>query len=94
MNVRVEYESTPIRHIAVQCPHCLRWFNGREVLNGDWLRDLRYDYQIHFASFNCPICNDEFGYVNSYDNNHIEIKEVGSAEECYKGCLQRKEIWE
>ena len=42
MNVRVEYESTPIRHIAVQCPYCSKWFNGRDIFNGDWFKNLRY----------------------------------------------------
>ena len=94
MNVRVEYESTPIRHIAVQCPHCDNWFNGRDIIDGDWLRDLMYDYQISFAKFHCPICDDNFGFDNSYDKANMNIKEVSSAEECYANCLQKKEIWE
>lgn len=94
MKVRVEYESTPIRHIAVQCPNCVKWFNGRDIIDGDWLEDLRYDYQIGFATFICPLCNDEFGYANPYDRKKVDIEEVGSAEECYKGCLSKREVWE
>ena len=31
MNVRIMYDPAPIRHIAVQCPDCERWFNGRDI---------------------------------------------------------------
>ena len=26
INVRVEYECNPIRHLALQCPYCNNWF--------------------------------------------------------------------
>lgn len=91
MNVRVEYESTPIRHIAVQCPHCKKWFNGRDIFNGDWFKDLRYSYEINWATFTCPICNSEFGGLQH--NDRLNIMET-SYPEVYEGCLQRKETWE
>lgn len=28
VNMKVEYERTPIRHLAVQCPDCDFWFFG------------------------------------------------------------------
>ena len=34
-NVRVEYEPLPIRHIAVQCPNCKKWFRGWEITEDD-----------------------------------------------------------
>lgn len=93
MNVRVEYESTPIRHIAVQCPKCEKWFNGRDIINGDWLRDLMYDYQIYYAQFECPVCGKIFG-ADAYNNYaSLNIKECESSE-VYKDCLQKKEVWE
>ena len=91
MNIRVEYDPTPIRHIAVQCPDCKKWFYGRDIINGDWLRDLTYDYQINFATFTCPVCGKEFGGLQNVDKPKIE--EV-SYPEVYEGCLTRKEIWE
>lgn len=30
MKIRVEYEATPIRHIAAQCPKCERRFDARD----------------------------------------------------------------
>ena len=93
MNVRVEYEPTPIRHIAVQCPHCGNWFNGWDVVWSDHpFESLRYDSDITFEEFNCPVCGKEFGGMQHREV--INIQEVGSAEECYKDCLSKKEVWE
>lgn len=92
MNVRVVYESTPIRHIAVQCPHCGKWFSGYDVFVGDALRDLCYDDDIDFADFKCPVCEKGFG--NIVHGEKVEIKEVGDADECYKDCLRQKVTWE
>lgn len=93
MNVRVEYESTPIRHIAVQCPKCNKWFNGRDIFNGDWLQDLRYSYQIFFAQFECPMCGKIFGGDECRDFSNVNIEET-SYPEVYKDCLHKKEVWE
>lgn len=90
MNVRVEYDSTPIRHIAVQCPECEEWFNGRDIVNGDWLDELRFEHQIYWATFTCPVCGWEFGGLHNADKANIE--EV-SYPEVYDGCLERKEVW-
>ena len=90
MNVRVEYEATPIRHIAVQCPKCEKWFNGREITYSE----IHYDYQICRAQFECPICGKIFGGNEYQGFANVIIQEVGSATECYAGCLQRKEVWE
>lgn len=88
-NVRVEYESTPIRHIAVQCPKCKKWFRGWEITEDE----LRYSSDIHYTVFECPICEKEFGGIQHADNPNI--KEV-SYPEVYDGCLKRKETvsWE
>lgn len=92
MNVRVELDPAPIRHIAVQCPECGNWFHGWEIANGKPFDDLRYDYQINFATFTCPLCEKEFGGLQHAEKIHVQ--EVGSAEECYKGCLTKKVTWE
>ena len=86
-NVRVEYESTPIRHIAVQCPNCKKWFRGWEITEDD----LRYAYEINFAVFKCPVCETEFGGLQHADKPNIE--EVGHPA-VYDGCLQKKEVWQ
>ncbi len=93
VRMRVEYESQPIRHIAVQCPECLKWFDGRDIIDGDYFKDLRYRHQIYFANFHCPMCDSKFGHDGYYDKSDIDIEEVYSAEECYKRCYKRKEMW-
>lgn len=92
MNVRVEFDPAPIRHIAVQCPKCEKWFNGWEAMRGKAFRDLRYDIDINYIVFKCPVCETEFGGIQNGEK--ISIQEVGSAEECYKDCLHKKEVWE
>lgn len=90
MRVRVVYESTPIRHIAVQCPKCGNWFYGIDITSDD----LSYDYEIYHAQFECPICGKIFGADECRDFSNVRIEEVGSAAECYKGCLEKKVVWE
>lgn len=90
MNVRVEYEATPIRHIAVQCPACGRWYNGREITE----QKLSFDYQIYNAQFICPVCGKVFGADACSGYANAKITECGSNTEVYKDCLRRKEVWE
>ena len=93
MNVRVELESTPIRHIAVQCPHCNKWFCGWDIVKGGRAFDiLRYADDINWVEFECPVCREEFGGVQHREK--VNIQEVGSSEECYADCLKKKEVWE
>lgn len=89
MNVRVTYEPTPIRHIAVQCPRCEKWFNGKDITKDK----LEYDYQLYHAQFNCPACGKIFG-ADAYNNYATLYIEEMSYPEIYKDCLQRKEVWE
>jgi predicted RNA-binding Zn-ribbon protein involved in translation (DUF1610 family) len=89
-NVKVEYESTPIRHIAVQCPVCGKWFNGRDIVKGEQPFDvLRYSHDINWAEFKCPVCGEEFGGLQHNDN--ANIKEV-EYPEVYDGCLEKKKL--
>ena len=91
MNVRVEYEATPIRHIAVQCPACGKWFCGWDIVNGKNAFDrLRYESDIRWTEFVCPVCETEFGGLQH--NEKVDIKEVGYPE-IYDGCLKKKEVW-
>lgn len=86
-NVKVQYEDTPIRHIAVQCPNCNKWFRGWDIVKGD----LRYAYQINFAEFTCPICNEKFGGIQHADKPNIK---KSAYPEIYEACVKKKEVWE
>lgn len=92
-NVRVEYECAPIRHIAVQCPRCEKWFYGSDITNDE----LSYEYQIDMAHFTCPVCENKFGRKHEWNAytalNKPHIEEV-SYPEVYDGCLKRKVVWE
>lgn len=91
-NVRVEYENTPIRHIAVQCPKCDNWFHGWDIVKEEEAFDvLRYAHDINWVEFECPVCGEEFDGLQ--DNNKVNIEEV-EYPEIYDGCLERKEAWE
>ena len=85
MKVRVESESTPIRHLSVQCPKCEKWFYGRSIAD----RCIIDETDCYFAEFACPLCCTEF----NANNSKPEIKEV-SYPEVYKDCLEKKEVWE
>jgi uncharacterized Zn-finger protein len=95
VNVRVEYEPIQIRHIAVQCPECKKWFRGNDISDG-W---LGYEHEIHFAQFTCPVCGKVFGYNSHRDSynrdcsDEISIVEMGHPK-IYKDVLQKKETWE
>lgn len=86
VNVKVEYESTPIRHMAVQCPNCENWFGQYDIVqNGG----CSYDYEIKGAFCVCPKCEHVFSI--GYDS---KIDEDVSFPEFYDKCLKQKVTWE
>lgn len=89
MKVRVEFEATPIRHIAVQCPRCERWYDGRDVTEDS----LSYEHHIYRAQFICPVCGHVFGADEYRGYSNVTIEECGCGE-VYNGCLRKKEVWE
>lgn len=85
VNMKVEYESTPIRHLAVQCPDCNSWFFGHDIIKGECL----YKYQLQGAECQCPKCGSKFKV--DYESN---IEESGEFPEFYDKCLRQKTTWE
>ena len=85
VNVKVEYECTPIRHLAVQCPDCEFWFHGFDIIEGD----CTYSYQLRGAKCKCPKCGSEF--KTDYESN---IEESGEFPAFYDNCLKQKVTWE
>lgn len=86
-NVRVEYERKPIRHIAVQCPACSKWFDGREISDAN-INDLP---DIDGVVFVCPICGQVFG---EFDGGDYAIIEESRYPDIYNNCLRKKVMWE
>lgn len=100
INMKAEFDPTPIRHLAVQCPHCQKWFYGYDITDDD----IQYEYQLDLATFHCPICDKDFGRnaeprsmwnLGSNARPKINIEEVGYPE-VYQDCLKKKETvaWE
>lgn len=86
--IKVEYECTPIRHLAIQCPVCQNWFCGVNIT----LDDIDYSYQIDGAKCHCPKCDEDFEVdLNSKDS---EIDNDTDFPEFYKQCLTKKTVWE
>lgn len=89
-NVKVEYDMMPIRHIAVECPRCKRWFRGGQITKDS----LAEHYDIYNAKFICPLCKEEFGYDLYNDKKDTPNIEESGYPDIYKDCLTKKEIWE
>ena len=87
LNIRVEYEPTPIRHLSIKCPFCNNWFKKNDIAKNDidYITDLTYD-----GEFKCPNCKKEFD-SSDYELN---IVECDNHNEVYKDCLTKKVIWE
>lgn len=85
VNMKVEYEPIPIRHLAVQCPDCENWFVGHDLFTGD----CQYDYQLRGSECCCPKCGSEFKV--DFESN---IEESNEFPEFYDKCLRQKIIWE
>lgn len=81
INVRVEFESTPVRHLAVQCPECTNWFYGYDVCNNE----IRYEHQLSFMDCSCPKCGHDFeGTASVEECGHPEV---------YRDILKKKTEW-
>lgn len=87
-NVKVQYDMMPIRHIAVECPKCKKWFVGWHITNDH----LYWHNEIYMVNFICPLCGEKFGRDFSRSNEwEPNIEECGCFEDVYKDCLTREE---
>lgn len=82
INMRIEYDPAPIRHIAVQRPKCNNWFHGRQITSDR----LDYEYQLDRAVFTCPVCHDDFGFGGRRFVPVVNAAEVGFPE-IYEDCI-------
>lgn len=85
VNVKVEYESTPIRHLAIECPSCHAWFAGWDIVKGD----CSYEDDLYGAHCECPKCGHQFRIT--YDSN---IEQSNEFPKFYEQCLKKKVMWE
>lgn len=85
MKAKIVFETRPVRHVAIQCPNCEKWFYGYEITN-DTLRDI---IDVEFAHYKCPVCGEKFNGINNLD-----YTECADAYETYKDCLTKKVTWD
>ena len=85
VNVKVEYEDIPIRHCAIQCPGCHRWFSRFDIC----VSDIAYVSDFNgFTKCKCPVCNEEF------DLRDVTIDENVDFPEFYDKCAKREVRWD
>lgn len=85
INIKVEFESVPIRHLAIQCPNCNSWFMGHDILK----RECNYKHELYGTECHCPKC--DYDFVISYGSKFDETAEFP---EFYGNCLTQKVSWE
>lgn len=90
MNVRVDFEPRYIRHIAVQCTGCGKWFNGRDISVDNKLMVV---WDIYKTQFVCPCCGKVFGADAHNDFASLNVEEV-EYPEVFEGCSRKVERWE
>lgn len=86
INIKAEFEVSPIRHLAIQCPKCDTWFKGTDIL----VEDAHYEYDLMNAECHCPKCGYEFEI--NYQKSNVDEDERFPA--FYDKCAKRKTTWE
>lgn len=87
INIRVEFEPTPIRHLAIQCPNCQNWFADYDICENNI--DIKDKYDLYFLECRCPKCHHFFENKNHESLNIIEC----GHKEVYKNVLKKKIEW-
>lgn len=84
IKIAVEFEPTPIRHMAIQCPQCKHWFRQYDIAS----RLIEYKHDIDsYAKCECPACNHDF------DLGCVEF-EYPDFHDFYNECAKKKVVWE
>jgi hypothetical protein len=81
-NIRIEYESTPIRHLAIQCHMCKKWFVGGDIA----VEAPRYSYELLDMKCICPACNTKFTMCNFDEEDWMGTS-------VYDGVYRKKVEW-
>ena len=95
INIRVEYEPTPIRHCSIQCPSCDNWFWDYDICK----EKPSYSHELNFIRCKCPKCTTNFeafnisGYNNLQKTFDTNIEEVGYSS-MKNIVLEKKTTWE
>lgn len=94
LEYRVEFGEPPITRVAVRCPVCERWYRANDIIFDDDRVDrpscIRFEGQLDLAIYECPKCKTRFDALNF---KVVKVQECGYPE-VYKGCIEKKEVWE
>ena len=83
-HIRVEYEITPIRHIAIKCPGCSSYFDAKDITE----KHIKDIIDAQCADYSCPLCHTDF----RADDSFTTISECNSADEVYKDV--KRQTWQ
>ena len=84
VKVKFETESTPIRHLAIQCPYCKNWFHGNDIT----IELIHYVEELYLCDCFCPKCQESFTISPS-----SSFKESNEFPKFYEQCLHKKTTW-
>ena len=86
VQIKVEFGSRPVNHLAIQCPDCNKWFKQADVVLKLWISD---ESEIEpYTKCECPACGCKF------DLGNVEYDETVSFPEFYVNCAKQKTVWE
>jgi hypothetical protein len=86
VQLKVEFGSRPVNHLAIQCPTCNKWFNQKYIVSTALIStDSDID---EFAKCECPACGCKFDLGNVECDENVEFPEF------YNNCAARKVVWE
>ena len=82
-NVKVETESTQIRHLAIECPNCNNWFKSYDICK----TKVHFVEEIINTNCECPMCNYNFKIGN---NSNIEEDPINFTEFYTTECMTKE----
>ena len=85
VKVKFETESTPLRHLAIQCPYCKNWFQGDDITS----ERIHYVEHLPYSDCYCPICQESFS-IDPYST----LEESDEFPKFYEQCMHKKTTWE
>ena len=85
IKAKAEFESRPIRSLAIQCHSCGKWFKVYDLTD----EEIHYQHEIEWGNYTCPICWKSFGS----GKDEIQIED-SICEEIDKITINKKVSWE
>lgn len=88
VQIKIECDPRPIRHLAIQCPGCERWFMCDDIVTDSSNYPMYEEDISFFTDCRCPVCGKMFNLKNVEKDESVEFPEF------YKNCTKKKVTWE